>query len=95
MLRSILLVIGIAMLGAAPILALCHAPLPAVIWLSVWGILLVGGLLFERGRYKPAERGQPGPGWIATDECFVDPHTGERVTVFYQPSSGERRYIGR
>jgi hypothetical protein len=95
MLRSVLLAIGIVALGAAPICALCGAPFPLIFWLSLWGILLVGGILFERGRYKPAAPGHPGPGWVATDERFVDPDTGERVTVFYQPSTGERRYIGK
>lgn len=95
MLRLIVLVIGIAMLGAAAMLALWHKPLPAIIWLGIWGILLVGGILFERGRYKPAERAHPGPDWTATDERFVDPQTGERVTVYYHPSTGERRYIAR
>ena len=93
MLRSILLGIGIILLGAALVLALCRAPLPAIIWPGIWGILLVGGLLFERGRYKPAERDHPGPEWTATDERFVDPQTGERVTVYYRPSTGERRYV--
>lgn len=95
MLRLVVLVIGIALLSAAAILALCHMPLAAIIWPGVWGILLVGGILFERGRYKPAERGHPGPGWTATDERFVDPQTGERVTVYYHPSTGERRYVAR
>lgn len=94
MLRLVVLAIGIALLGAATILALCHKPLPAI-WPGVWGILLVGGVLFERGRYKPAERAHPGPEWTATDERFVDPQTGERVTVYYRPSTGERRYIAR
>jgi hypothetical protein len=95
MLRSVLLAIGIVALGAALILALCHAPFPLVFWPGVWGILLVGGILFERGRYKQATPDHPGAGWVATDERFVDPQTGERVTVFFQPSTGERRYVGR
>jgi hypothetical protein len=95
MLRAVLLVVGIVALGAALVAALCRAPFPFVIWLGMIGVALVGGILFERGRYKPAAPGHPGPGWIATDERFVDPQSGEAVTVYYQPSTGERRYVGR
>jgi hypothetical protein len=35
-----------------------------------------------------------GPGWRPTDEKFVDPETGELVTVWFDPASGERRYVG-
>jgi hypothetical protein len=96
MLRAVLLAIGVvALVGAALVGVLCRALFPVGLWLGVWGIMLVGGILFERGRYKPATPGDPGPGWIATEERFVDPQTGESVTVFYQPSTGERRYVGR
>jgi hypothetical protein len=96
MLRTVLLAIGIvALVGAALIAVLCWALFPVCIWLGFWGIVLVGGILFERGRYKPATPDHPGPGWVATDERFVDPQTGQQVTVFYQPSTGERRYVGR
>lgn len=33
------------------------------------------------------------PTWEATDERFLDPQTGETVQVFYDPCSGERRYV--
>ena len=59
------------------------------------GAALVGGILLERGRYKRAERQPPEPDWVATDERFIDPSSGEPVTVFYRPSTGERRYVGR
>jgi hypothetical protein len=49
--------------------------------------------LFERGRYKPNSPDRPGADWIATDERFLDPESGEIVTVFYQPQTGERRYV--
>jgi len=71
------------------------APVGLVVWLGLVGAALVGGILFERGRYKPAAPGVPGPGWVATGERFVDPQTGEDVAVYYQPSTGERRYVAR
>jgi hypothetical protein len=94
-LRPALLVIGLAALVGAVAAALAGAPFPLILWLSLLGVMLVGGILFERGRYKPAERARPGPDWVATDETFVDPVSGDTVTVFYRPSTGERRYVGR
>jgi hypothetical protein len=94
--RSPLLVIGCIALGGALAAALAGLPfLPLVVWLSVIGVALVAGILFERGRYKPAEATRPDADWVATDERFVDPASGETVTVFYRPSTGERRYVGR
>ena len=82
------------MLGFALLAAIAHGPFALVFWLAGMGAALVAGILFERRRYKPAEPGHPGPGWIATDERFVDPDSGRPVTVYYQPSTGERRYVG-
>ena len=95
MLRPTLLVIGMAALVAALAAAIFRAPVPFVIWLAMLGVMLVGGILFERGRYKPSESRQPGPDWVATGERFVDPASGEPVAVFYQPATGERRYVSQ
>ena len=80
---------GMIALGLLPRLAGCTAIWP----LLVLGLLLILGVLVERWRYRPIEEGRPGPGWIATGERFVDPETGRLVTVFYQPRTGERRYV--
>jgi hypothetical protein len=58
------------------------------------GILFVGSL-FERVRYKKLENADPGPGWRETDERFIDPETKQSVTVFFNPTSGERRYVAK
>jgi multisubunit Na+/H+ antiporter MnhG subunit len=34
-----------------------------------------------------------GGNWHATDEKFVDPETGDLVTVWFDPASGERKYV--
>jgi hypothetical protein len=94
-LRAVLLGLGVLALGGSLIAALHGAPFPVVFWLALIGAALVGGILFERGRYKPTTAGHPGPGWIATGERFADPESGETVTVYYQPSTGERRYVGQ
>src|SRR5579872_3096928 len=95
MLRKALLGAGVLMLAGAVVAALRGAPFPLVMWLVVLGLALVGGILLERGRYKPSLPTNPGPDWVATGERFVDPSSGDTVTVFYRPATGERRYVGR
>jgi hypothetical protein len=58
------------------------------------GILFVGSL-FERVRYKKLENEDPGSGWRETEERFIDPVTNKCVTVFFNPTSGERRYVAK
>jgi hypothetical protein len=36
---------------------------------------------------------RPGRDGQATQERFVDPESGRLVTVFFNPATGERRYI--
>lgn len=56
------------------------------------GIVLVA-LLFENRRYKRVLDVAPGPDWQETEERFVDPETGQTVTVFFNAATGERRYV--
>jgi hypothetical protein len=35
----------------------------------------------------------PAGNWHPTDEKFVDPESGKLVTVWFDPSTGERRYV--
>jgi hypothetical protein len=93
LLRAALLVIGGAMLAAATFGALACGPLSAMIPLAVWGAILAGGVLVERWRYRPLADDPPGGDWQATPELFVDPESGRLVTVFFNPVTGERRYV--
>lgn len=43
--------------------------------------------------YGRADGKPRGPNWRATDERFVDPETGKLVTVWFDPETGERRYV--
>jgi hypothetical protein len=53
--------------------------------------LLVAGTLWERFYYRGSERG--GAGWQATSERFLDDESGRLVTVWFNPATGERRYV--
>src|SRR6202521_4226486 len=95
MLRSALLILG-AVLTAGALFAAVLGWLPLAWHLVIPGAALLLAMLNElRRRYKPIEPGPPGPGWIETPERFVDPETNDEVTVYYQPSTGERRYVGQ
>ena len=65
---------------------------------GVWPTLIFTGLLlfgvaFERRRYGAAQR-QPAHGlWQETAERFIDDESGRPVTVWFNPASGERRYV--
>ena len=95
MMRTLLLVFGIALLAASFAAALAGGPVGSVTRLGIPGLVLTGAILFERGRYKPNSPDRPGPDWIATDERFLDHESGEIVTVFFQPRTGERRYVSK
>jgi hypothetical protein len=56
------------------------------------GGVIVLGTVFERWRYRPDSAG-PEARWQPTGERFQDPQTGQTVQVFYDPRSGERRYV--
>jgi membrane protein implicated in regulation of membrane protease activity len=58
-----------------------------------WGVVLVAAIVFERTRYKRLVGKSPGPGWQRTTERFVDDETGQMVTVYIQPETGERAYV--
>jgi hypothetical protein len=82
------------MLAVAAFGACSGWPLRAVIASGLWGAIIAGALLVERWRYKPLVDHRPGREWQATPERFVDPESGQVVTVFFNPATGERRYVG-
>ena len=92
-LRTVLFVVCGVLLGTAGLLAVTGCALGVTLRLAVPGLLLFFGLVVERWRYKTLTSRRPGPDWVPTNERFVDPESGNLVTVFYQPSTGERRYV--
>lgn len=79
---------------------------PAGLWSMLAGAVLVIAVVLERSRYRSeaAERSDaaPGPGggepsvplapFRPTAEVFVDPTSGQRLRVYLNPATGERRY---
>ena len=55
--------------------------------------VLLAGLVFENFRYRRLQASRPGPGFAATAKQFVDPETGAAVQVWFNATTGERRYV--
>jgi hypothetical protein len=80
---------ALALTGA--ILIIRGLPAPGAYALGLGGLIVLG-TVFERWRYRRNDA-SPGAGWEATGERFEDPETGRTLQVFYDPRSGERRYV--
>jgi hypothetical protein len=92
-LRAALFVLSAILLAAAGWSTIAGCSLGVVLRLGVPGFVLLLALVVERWRYKPVTGHPPRAGWVPTNERFVDPESGRLVTVFYQPATGERRYV--
>lgn len=58
----------------------------------IFGLLLMVTAALEPLYGRP--NGRPvGNAWRPTDERFVDPETGKLVTVWFDPETGQRRYV--
>jgi hypothetical protein len=90
-LRRIIIAYGLLYLIGAIVLFALHVTIALVIYLAVNGLLIVGGILFERRGYHP-KVSQTGGTWQKTGERFVDPTTKREVEVYYNPQTGERDY---
>ena len=93
MLRIGLFLLGLAALVAGLAFIASGGPLPVVIWLLGFGLVLTLGVAYERMRYKYLAARRPGHGWERTEERFIDPATGKQVTVYFRAADGERMYV--
>ncbi|HEX6554207.1 MAG TPA: hypothetical protein VF026_15685 [Ktedonobacteraceae bacterium] len=91
MLRRVIIAYGVLCLIVAGILLAAHVTIILVVYLAVNGLLIVGAILFERRGYRSHASRTQGK-WQSTGERFVDPTTGQRVDVYYNPQTGERDY---
>jgi len=89
MLRRVVTWVAAALALAGALLCLAGIPAPGV-QLLVLGLIVLVGVLVESWRYRKEPR--PDADWQPTEERFVDPATGKRVQVLYDPKTGERRY---
>lgn len=71
--------------------AFVHAIPHPGLWLGV-GLIALSFVLERRYRRSPRDS-SPGPGWEPTAEVFQDGDSGLWMRVWYQPRTGERRYV--
>ena len=90
--RTTLVVIG-GVLLVAGLACMAFGVFPPTFVLAFWGVVLVIGTVFERVIYKPTLARSPGPAFQRTPERFIDDQTGEAVTVYIEPATGERAYV--
>ncbi len=62
------------------------------------GAIIGGGFILvalagERVIAVPTEKRNPGVDFHPTDEKFIDPVSAKPVQVYFNPNTGERRYI--
>jgi hypothetical protein len=91
MLRWVLIAYGVLCLVGAVILLAAHVTTALVLYLAINGLLIAGGILFERSGYRSQVNRTQG-NWQSTGERFNDPTTGQVVEVYYNPQTGERDY---
>lgn len=92
MLRRALIVYGVLCLVAAVALLAVGATVWVAVDLIVNGVIIVGALAVERGRYRPRIDSAAGH-WELTGERFVDPASGHLMEVRYNKDTGQREYV--
>ena len=92
MLRSTVIIIG-ALALAGGLIGMVSGAFPPAFIFAFWGALIVIFTVYERVIYKPVERMPPGGGFVETSERFIDDVTGKTVSVYVDPTSGERKYV--
>jgi hypothetical protein len=92
MLRNVVIALGV-LLFAGGLIALVAGTFPPGFIFAFWGALILLGTVYERVRYKPIEALAPSGNWVRTEERFLDGETGQPVTVYMDPATGERKYV--
>jgi hypothetical protein len=82
--------VGLAELCAGIALLRQHAWWPFGVQLGLGGLVLAVAMLTERARYKALDAA-PGPGFADTGERSLQ--NGQWVGAFYNPATGQRRYV--
>jgi hypothetical protein len=89
-LRTVILAIAVIAFAGA----LCGMLVDIAVWPSLLvATLLLVGTAFERVRYGAAQRRPVGGAWQETTERFIDDESGRPVTVWFDPATGQRRYV--
>jgi hypothetical protein len=67
-----------------------HAVQWVILVVVIVGVVIA---LFGWDRYRGGRKSaSDGGAWRQTDEVFIDPESGRRMRVWYDPSTGKREY---
>jgi hypothetical protein len=93
--RTVRVVVGglglLAALGG--LAAVAYGQALVGLWALVVGGVLLAAAFFEAGRYRAPGDEPERPGELQpTNEVFLDPTTGQRIRVWFDPNTGHRRY---
>jgi hypothetical protein len=91
MLRAVVIVIAV-ILTCVGIALVVHGVRTPGWQLLGTGLVVLLGTLFERWRYRAVGE-RPDGQWQSTRERFLDPSSGAKVDVLFNPHTGERRYV--
>jgi hypothetical protein len=61
--------------------------------LLVFPALLLAAIIFERVHYRGNATDAAAGDWRPTGERFLDEASGKPVVVWFNPTTGERRYV--
>ncbi|HET7663846.1 MAG TPA: hypothetical protein VFK31_09430 [Rhodanobacteraceae bacterium] len=93
MLRKTLIALGVlCLLGAAGVLVTGRGMF-ALPHLLAGAVVLGLGVAFERRHYKRVVPQRIEPHWQDTGERFIDPESGRRTAVYFDPRTAERHYV--
>lgn len=67
--------------------------IPTVFWGGFAAIAILSWLVWDRKRYGRRETRQIPVGFFSTEEVNIDPVSGIKERVYYNPRTGERIYI--
>lgn len=93
MLRGFVIAAGLLFV-AGGFLAFSRGAIAAGIVFGINGVVCIGGIAFERYRYKRLQSLPPtGTDWRLTGEKFLDEDGKTNVEVWFNSTTGARRYV--
>jgi hypothetical protein len=90
MMRNAVLIVAVLLFGAS--LAAFFENWAAWPFVLMTGLIILG-TVFERFNYRGSAAPDAAGPWKPTNECFRDEESGRLVTVWFNPATGERRYV--
>lgn len=95
-LRGCVVALGTLLIGAA-FVELMFAPIEASVFpaipLLIFGCVILVTAIAEPVYGQLVRRPPLSGGWRPTCEKFIDPTSGKPVEVWFDPQTGERRYV--